>query len=279
MKRGRIGTIVAFVLCVAGAGWWVARTRSLPEKPRRRTWERSSQKRIASARSSFPRCSRLRSPTASSNASAKQTTAGTCCARTCSGMSRPAIRYGISGYDGWGCQISTDLRVKVHQYDCFDLTKPACSTGATVFHGDCVGPVSSTDESGRRFDTPEHQIASNGDAGRHLVVKMDVEGAEWDTFLQTPDGVFELIDQLVVEFHGVNRQRYIDVVKKLKRFYYVANLHHNNYSCDPSNRPFRSWAFEVLLVSKRLGVPDRSGKRPVASALDAPNNPKNEDCQ
>jgi hypothetical protein len=195
------------------------------------------------------------------------------------GAVQAGYSYGISGYDGWGCQVSTELKVKVHQYDCFDLTVPACSTGTTVFHGECVAGEPSSDDQGRRFDTLEHQIARNGDAGRHLVVKMDVEGAEWLAFLQTPDSVFERIDQLVVEFHGVNRQRFLDAVTKLKRFYYVANLHYNNYSCTTQSRPFPSWAFEVLFVSKRLGVPDRSGKPSVAAALNTPNNPKVEDCQ
>jgi hypothetical protein len=187
--------------------------------------------------------------------------------------------YGISGYDGWGCQVSRDVNVKVHQYDCFDPTEPVCSTGATMFHGECVAGKPSVDESGRRFDTPEHQIEKNGDADRHLVVKMDVEGAEWQTFLETPDHVFEQIDQLVVEFHDVNRQSYIEAVKKLKGFFYIANLHFNNYSCTTLYRPFPSWAFEVLFVSKKLGVPDRSGRPAAASPLDTPNNPKIPDCQ
>src|SRR5262245_6297183 len=29
--------------------------------------------------------------------------------------------YGISGCDGWGCDISRTVRVRVHQYDCFNL--------------------------------------------------------------------------------------------------------------------------------------------------------------
>jgi hypothetical protein len=37
--------------------------------------------------------------------------------------------YGISGYDGWGCDISRRTGATVHQYDCFDLTRPACPAG------------------------------------------------------------------------------------------------------------------------------------------------------
>lgn len=45
--------------------------------------------------------------------------------------------YGISGYDQWGCDISGRFGVSVHQYDCFDLTRPACPNGNTLFHQEC----------------------------------------------------------------------------------------------------------------------------------------------
>ena len=103
---------------------------------------------------------------------------------------------------------------------------------------------------------------------------MDVEGAEWETFLQTPDAVLERIDQLSVEFHGAGEERYLAAVLKLKRFFYVANLHFNNYSCQQDIPPFPSWAYEVLFVNKRLGVPDPSGTVRGPHPLDAPNKPR-----
>ena len=190
-----------------------------------------------------------------------------------------AYSYGISGYDGWGCDISRQLKVKVHEYDCFDLHEPVCAGGALVFHPECVAGTRSTDSDGRLFDTPEAQISRNGDAGKHLVVKIDVEGAEWDTFLKTPDAVLDQIDQLAVEFHGTNRQRFREAIAKLKRTFYIVNLHFNNFSCTPDQRPFPAWAYEVLFVNKRVGVLDLSGNRFQLSAANTPNNPALKDCQ
>ena len=193
---------------------------------------------------------------------------------------RSAYSYGISGYDGWGCQISTELKVPVHEYDCFNTREPACPTGKPVFHPECVAGTRSTDAEGRLFDSMEHQFVKNGDAGKHVIVKMDVEGAEWESMLKTPDAVFDRIDQMIFEFHGVDQDiaLYFEVVLKLKKFFHVAHLHINNHSCTGQMPPFPGWAYEVTFVNKRLDQIDPSGKVTLPSPLDTPNNPGLPDC-
>jgi hypothetical protein len=193
------------------------------------------------------------------------------------GAVKAGYSYGISGYDGWGCDVSRQLHVPVHQYDCFNLTEPSCPGGMPVFHGECVGTTKSM-EDGRPFDTLSDQFAKNGHADAPIVMKIDVEGAEWDSFLLAPDSVFSHIDQLDVEFHHVDDLRYVATMQRLKQFFYIAHVHYNNFSCDPALRPFPSWAFEVLLVSKRIGVSDGSPAAP-SPGIDAANNPDWKDCQ
>jgi hypothetical protein len=77
---------------------------------------------------------------------------------------RSGYSYGISGYDGWDCEVSKTLDVSVHQYDCFDTTQPTCLFGETVFHAECVGDTTETID-GRPFDTVANQLARNGDGG------------------------------------------------------------------------------------------------------------------
>jgi len=185
--------------------------------------------------------------------------------------------YGISGYDGWGCQMSERLRMKMHEYDCFDTRAPACPTGELVFHPECIGETRTED--GRRFDTLANQIAGNGDAGKNLIVKMDVEGAEWVAFLTADDAVLDRIDQLVVEFHYVHEPRFVTAVRRLKQHFHVAHVHFNNVACEPKAAPFPSLAYEVLFVNKRLAIIDPSGTPDGLSPLDAKNNPALPDCQ
>lgn len=186
--------------------------------------------------------------------------------------------YGISGYDGWGCQVASTLRVPVHQYDCFDLRAPACAGGTTVFHGECIGREAATTD-GRPFDTLEHQLEKNGHGAARIVMKIDVEGAEWDAFATAPDSVLERIDQLVVEFHRTDQRRFLTVVQRLARYFHVANLHMNNYACTADDAPFGAWAYEVLFVNRRLPVGAVTPRTTPFHPLDRPNASDLPDCQ
>ena len=191
---------------------------------------------------------------------------------------RSGYSYGISGYDQWGCDVSRALSVPMHQYDCFNLTRPVCLGGRTEFHEECIGGELATLD-GRLFDSLENQFAKNGDGGKQVIVKMDVEGAEWESLQRTPDAVFEKIDQLTIELHGVGEERFLSVVQKLKQFFYVANIHYNNFACLKGIEPFPAEVYEVLFVSKRLAVPGGSGAAGAPPELAAPNNPQWQDCQ
>jgi hypothetical protein len=194
------------------------------------------------------------------------------------GNVRSAYSYGIAGDDNWGCQISQRFGVPVHQYDCFDPTRPQCPGGQAIFHDECVGPRAEHLE-GRAYDSVPNQVAKNGDAGKTLVVKMDVEGAELDSLMATPDSLLETIDQLVMELHSAD-QPYLDLVRKLKRTFHPVHIHYNNSRCTTMYKPFPSPVYEVLFVNRRVGKPVPGAPPPrLPHALDAVNNTFRTDCQ
>ena len=86
-----------------------------------------------------------------------------------------AYSYGIGHNDDFGCDVSKRYGVPVHQYDCFDPTRPTCEGGKFVFHNECIGPRPERDENQRLFDTLQNQISKNLDTGKRLIVKIDVE--------------------------------------------------------------------------------------------------------
>lgn len=195
------------------------------------------------------------------------------------GRVQAAYSYGIGPSDAWGCEVSQRYGVIVHQYDCFIPPEAGCANGRSAFHDECVGPRPQTLE-GRTFDTITHQLAKNGDAGKTLVMKIDIEGAELGSLMATSDQVLNRIDQLAMEIHGTNRW-FLELVRRLKRTFYLVHLHYNNNACSPVKyAPLPAGVFQVLFVNKRIGVLDPS--KPFAvlpSPLDAPDYPLGHECQ
>jgi hypothetical protein len=191
---------------------------------------------------------------------------------------RSAYSYGIDREDNWGCQVSRDFAVPVHQYDCFTEHRPVCDGVKFFFHDECVGPRKET-SGGQPFDTIANQIRKNGDSGKEILLKIDVEGAEWDSLMATPDAVLDRIVQMPMELHGANEQRFVDTIRKLKKTFYVVNLHYNNWACTPEVAPLAAHAYQVLLVNKRVAVLDPSVTPPAPSSpLNAPDNPGAPEC-
>ena len=190
-----------------------------------------------------------------------------------------AYSYGVGPNDDWGCDVSRRYHVPVHEYDCFDPARPKCNGGTFVFHNECV-----SDRTGYRgsrlFDTLENQIRKNGDIGRRLIIKMDIEGAEWESLLAAPDELLASIPQLAMEMHGYDDRRIVEVLRKLKRNFYLVNIHFNNWSCTSKAAPLPAWAYQVLWVNKRTGLLDPAVPVPAPmSLLNAPDSPAWPDCQ
>jgi len=194
------------------------------------------------------------------------------------GRIQSAYSYGIGPSDDWGCEVSLRFGVSVHEYDCFDPSRPACPKGRLVFHDECIGGIATTQDA-RLFDTLTHQISKNGDAHKTLVVKIDVEGAELDSLLATPDAVLDRIDQLAMEIHGADG-RFLNLVRKLKRTFHLVHLHFNNQACSVRYKPLPAWAYQVLLVNKRIGLLAAGAPTPaLPNRLDAPDYVMGHECQ
>ena len=75
--------------------------------------------------------------------------------------------YGINGEDAWSCDVLAQKAIPIHQYDCFNTNRPACGTGETRFHAECIGPEKN-DDPALPVDTFANQVEKNGNTGRHF---------------------------------------------------------------------------------------------------------------
>jgi len=148
-----------------------------------------------------------------------------------------------------------------------------------VFHNECVDNRSGYRRS-HLFDTLENQIRKNGDTGRRLIIKMDIEGAEWDSLLAAPEELLASIPQITMEMHGFDDPKIVEVLRKLKRNFYLVNLHFNKLVVYAEGRATPSMGVSGAM-GKQADRRCRSGGTLPApmSQLNAPDSPTWPDCQ
>ena len=76
---------------------------------------------------------------------------------------------------------------------------------------------------------------------RNLIMKMDVEGCEWDIFSETPSEIINQFSQMVVEFHGLSpfieeskHQTIICTLQKINLTHQCIHVHANSYPGVPA---------------------------------------------
>jgi hypothetical protein len=157
---------------------------------------------------------------------------------------KAAYSFGIQGNDDWGVSVSQALGgAPVHEFDCYRAEHPVCPRGVACelhFRQECLGLPFANNESHtfRSFHehisrhsalVPDEEIPVGGD----LVMKVDVEGKEWNAFLDARLQDLRRMRQIVVEFHAVSRVEFHEFfVKTLRRIlkagFVVVHIHGSN---------------------------------------------------
>lgn len=110
-----------------------------------------------------------------------------------------AHSYGIKGYDVYGEHMAkAPYNFPVHLYDCFNTNQP--STFPSTFHATCVGSKTSVDHEGHHFETLHQHVAHLGPVS--AIVKLDVEGAEFDMLRSLQKEDANKIAMMTVEYHS-----------------------------------------------------------------------------
>ena len=122
--------------------------------------------------------------------------------------------------------ITEELNVKCHCYGCSLESFPP-DNNFLVFH---------KEEIGASLGTFSRHVRDNGDEGRNVVLKIDLEGWEWDFLEALTEQDIGSISQIVIEFHGLLKEdrwaQYTNVIKKINRFYYLCYVQATNTSTD-----------------------------------------------
>ncbi|MBR1421601.1 MAG: FkbM family methyltransferase [Selenomonadaceae bacterium] len=142
-----------------------------------------------------------------------------------------AYSFGISTDVTW----DNDMANCVYQIFMYDMTIDDIPKHRPEFHFFKEG-IGGKKDPIKRLDTLENFIARNGHQNqRNMILKMDVEGAEWDFLETVKSETLEQFDQIILEIHGlvlemnvVKSGRFISRLQKLNQTHQVIHIHGHN---------------------------------------------------
>lgn len=145
-----------------------------------------------------------------------------------------AICYsmGISDDVSWDLDMAA-LGCQVYQYD---HTIDKFPSDHANFHSYKIGICSQpTNEANLRtveeiIDINQHQNVNS------IILKMDIEGAEWPVFAEMKQSIIEKFSQIIVEIHGLEHshntyhlRRNLNVLEKINKTHQIIHVHANNH--------------------------------------------------
>lgn len=176
--------------------------------------------------------------------------------QTCPGLKKMRVgnRLGDGGYVmaddfngikaalslGIGDEITWDVEMSERGFDVFQFDHTVeqpdeVATNPRLHFYKC-GIASYTDQQQNLKTIRDILAEEMADYSGDLILKMDIEGHEWDTLALIPDEVFSRFRQICIEIHNplarpgqrVWRNRNLSVLQKLHRKFAPVHLHANN---------------------------------------------------
>lgn len=191
-------------------------------------------------------------------------------------MAVPFSREKIAYSFGVGKDVSWDYEIaengyKVYQYD-HTIKKLPCRHANFIWEKCGITGDLETDQL-KRLDT---LLKINGHADQEgMLLKMDVEGYEWEVLKKLDPIILKKFDQIVIELHSTNstdRELMLDALQNLANDFAAIHLHGNNGGlisfCGNLVTP---GTIEVTLVNKSVYECERGGVFP--TDMDRPINP------
>jgi len=219
-----------------------------------------------------------------------------------------AYSFGINGFDGCGMAIASRYHIPLNEYDCTNSKQPKVCKGCKVnFHNQCilnyngdaeeaaeelrgVGDARANDGEGEAstsakitansFRTLTQMLKESGQEhakDRSLLLKIDVESAEWKVFAEEPVETMKKFRTIVVEYHWIHEREnmplYLQAVKKIEQAgFAVTHMHGNNYGGPMQH--FGKYQIPDVIEVTYIQKPAAgcAANIPYHSDLDMPNN-------
>jgi len=141
-----------------------------------------------------------------------------------------AYSFGIGNNVSWDESIA-EFGIDVFMYDHSIVKLPKQNERFHFFRLGLTGH-----QKGENLRTMASIIAENGHIGnKNLILKMDIEGCEWDVFDESDPDLINQFSQIVLEFHGLSETvgaddhaKQIEILEKLNKSHQVVHVHANS---------------------------------------------------
>lgn len=141
-----------------------------------------------------------------------------------------AYSFGIGGNVSWD-ESMAQRGIDIFMYDHSISMPPRQNERFHFFELGLTGH-----HRGKNLRTLASIIADNGHASStNLILKMDIEGCEWDVFDESDPELISQFSQIVLEFHGLSENvvadehaKQIEVLEKLNKTHQVVHVHANS---------------------------------------------------
>ncbi|MCI0600847.1 MAG: FkbM family methyltransferase [Beijerinckiaceae bacterium] len=150
----------------------------------------------------------------------------------CLSSTQTVVSYGI----GKEYRFDSEMAGRGHDVYMFDHTIEGIQAKHRRLHFFREGIAGRTNASDSVFSIKDH-LDRHRIIGDRLILKMDVEGAEYDALDAIPDDTLNRFEQIVLEVHWLNRldeftfrDRFCRVFRKLNSAFTLFHVHANNWN-------------------------------------------------
>jgi len=189
-------------------------------------------------------------------------------------QTRVCYSFGIGLDASWDHEMAVRGAV-IYQYD-HHLDKPPQQHPSFRFYSIGAGPISHGN-----IKTVQDLIDENGHGTEsEMILKMDIEGAEWDILDQVSVPLLKQFVQIVVELHGMSEMRSMDwcaraerVLLKLSESHVPVHVHGNNFSLFDIVEGVPVPQVVEVTFARRSSYSTKAGTERFPTDIDQPNNP------
>jgi hypothetical protein len=196
------------------------------------------------------------------------------------GPARHALSLGVGPEVSWEADIA-GRGLRVFQYDDTVEASPLTHPNFVFEHKRVVGTKTRPADTTIEDILARPELATDND----VIVKMDIEGCEWDVLTKTSAATLARVRQLAIEFHELRRfaddswrNLALAGLKNLSATHVCVHVHGNNWGpfMVIGGIPFPE-GFEATFVRRRDYPAATPSKAIFPTALDRPSNPKRPD--